>query len=494
MELAPSRYNIPIPLLDGGSLIYNSAYQSFTRLTAEENRWISGLADGTQSELPEQFIEDARKQGLLVAKDFDELAALKRHYDAHRFNEAEMVLTVAPTMACNFGCDYCFQGQDKAKETMSMAVQDALVDYVERECEKGVKSIGIAWYGGEPLLRLNVIEALSDRLMAVADQNNVKYHGMCVTNAFKLDLKAAKLLHSKKVNWIQVTLDGTPEYHDTRRYLLGGGGSFDRIIGNLQSIVDEVPISFVIRVNIDSRNQRDIKKLIDFMAEAGLGHRSNLAMYFAPVEAMTEGCHSVSDVTMTKGMYGALEADLWQYGYRAGLCTLPNPPRFHGVCGAIKPQGLVVVPTGDIHKCWDTVSWPEKRAGTIFDIEQFKSSEIHQTWMKWTPFENNSCRNCKILPNCSGACAFKFVYPDETRGEAATLPCPSWKYNIKERLLWKAVALGKVKPEEYDPKAVATVPSELCTDDAVTGGKDLPASIAAHYEKQKRYLPVVRGS
>lgn len=493
MELTASRYNIQIPLVDGGALLYNTAHQNFTRVTADELKALGQIEAGRTGDAAPELVEELVKNGYAIPSSIDELAHLRKQYEMHRFDYNSMTMTLAPTMACNFGCDYCFQGANKPSESMSMQVQDAVVDFVERAGEGGLKSLGIAWYGGEPLLRMPIIEALSDRLMAVCDQNNVKYGAMVVTNAYKLDLATARSLHKRKVSSIQITLDGTPEYHDTRRYLLGGKGSFERILQNIQEIVDEVPIQYVIRVNIDSRNRHDITKLIDYMAELGLGHRNNLGMYFAPVEAITEGCHSVSEMTMTKGMYGALEADLYQHGYRAGLVSLPNPPRFHGVCGAVKPQGLVVLPTGDIHKCWDTVSHPDKKAGTIFAPDDFVKSEVSLAWLKWTPFDNNSCRNCKILPNCAGACAYKFIYADETRGEAATLPCPSWKYNIKERLLWKAVALGKVKPEEYDPSAVATVPSELCTDDAVTGGKELPKEMAAHYEAQKRYLPVLRG-
>ena len=55
------------------------------------------------------------------------------------------------------------------------------------------------------------------------------------------------------------------------------------------------------------------------------------------------------------GARGRLEADLIQHGYDKGLCALPYPPRFHGNCGAVKPGGFVILPTGDVHKCWDTV-------------------------------------------------------------------------------------------------------------------------------------------
>lgn len=493
MDLVASRYNIKIPLLDGGCLLYNSHRGNFMRLDAHEVASLERVEDGGPADVTEKTISDLFDNSFVVPSDVDELQLLRNQYEAHRFDPYTMTLTIAPTMACNFKCDYCFQGQDKPHETMSMRVQDAIIEFVDQAAQRGLRRLGVCWYGGEPLLRLNVIEALSDRLIALCDQHHVKYSAQVVTNGYKLDLEAAKSLASRKVEMIQVTLDGTPEYHDTRRYLLSGKASFNRILDNLRDIVDETPINYSIRVNIDSRNQSDIRKLIDVMVENGLGHRPNLGMYFAPVEALTEGCHNVSELTMTKGMYGTLEAELCRYGWSAGLVPLPYPPKFHGVCGAIKPQGLVVLPTGDIHKCWDTVSSPERKAGSIFEPEKFVESEVSLMWMKWSPFDNNSCRNCKILPNCTGACAYKFVYAETTRGEAAVLPCPSWKYNIKERLLWRAVALGKVKPEDYDSAAVATVPSELCTDDAVTGGKELPTEMAVHYEHQKRYLPVIRG-
>lgn len=493
MELQPSRYNILIPLRSGEALLYNSLHANFMRLSVGEVACLDQVKVGRQAEVEPSVIEELELHGFLVQKDIDELEILRNEYERHRFDPKAMVMTIAPTMACNFGCDYCFQGQNKPSETMGRPVQDAIVDFVDSAGAQGVKSFAVAWYGGEPLLRRNVIEQLSDRLIATADQHGMSYTGMIVTNAYKLDLEAARSLHQRRVSWVQITLDGTPEYHDTRRYLLGGQGSFERIIKNLRDIVDEVPMQYSVRVNIDDRNHNDIKKLIDFMAEVGLGHRPNLSMYFAPVEALTEGCHSVSDVTLGKAAYGQLEAELYRHGYRAGLVPLPYPPRFHGTCGAVRPNGLVVLPNGDVHKCWDTVSWPEKKSGSILAPEQLLKSEVSAKWEKWTPFDNDTCRNCKLLPNCAGACAYKFVHADTTRGEAAVLPCPSWKYNIKERLLWRAIALGEITADDYDKVATATVPSELCADDVIGGGKELPVQMQALYEKQKRYLPVIRG-
>ena len=481
-----SRFNILIPLRDGRRLAYNSLSGAFALWSAEDTAVHDRVRDGAAGELDPGVLAQFEHGGYLVPEQVDELAVLRRMYEQQRYRQDVMTLTIAPTMACNFGCDYCFQGQDKPADTMSTEVQDAVVALVERAAP-GLKAMGVGWYGGEPLLRLPVIEALSDRMLAVCDRRGIAYEAMMVTNGFMLDGKAATSLAARRVKSVQVTLDGVPEHHDARRHLLSKKGTFSRIAQNLREVVDAAPgLGLSIRINIDDRNADEIHRLLDLLAELGLGHRNNLKVYFAPVEAMTEGCHEIQEACLSKSAYGRLEAELHRHGFSLGLTSLPYPPRFHGSCAAVKPKGFVVLPTGDIHKCWDTVSWPEKKVGTIFDVDGLVKSELAMRWLRWTPFDNETCQNCKLLPNCAGACAYKFVHASDTRGEAAVLPCPSWKYNIKERLLHRAESMGFVKPEDYDPEAVETDPAELCADVHVAGGKELPEAMRREYEAQKK--------
>jgi len=484
-----SRYTLTIPLRDGRSLAYNGLSGAFAVWSREERAAYEGVPAGTGEVSPE--LTALEHGGYVVPEDVDELGALKSLYDSQRFRRDLMTLTIAPTMACNFGCDYCFQGADKPSETMTPEVQDTLIAMIERVAP-AIKMLGVAWYGGEPLLRRKVIESLSDRILAVCDRRGIKYEASIVTNGYLLDVEAAQSLRDRRVSMAQVTLDGAPEDHDGRRHLLSGKGTFDRILGNLKAVAAAVPsLSLAIRVNIDERNGGAIHALLDQLAAMGLGGRKNVKVYFAPVEAMTQGCHEVEDVCLSKSRYGALEADLHRKGYALGLTSAPYPPRFHGTCAAVRPRGLVVIANGDIHKCWDTVSWPDKKVGTIFDLEALNKSEAARRWVRWTPFDNESCRNCKLLPNCAGACAYKFVHADQTRGEAAVLPCPSWKYNIKERLLQRALIAGVVTEAEVDPEAARTDPAELCAD-VFLGGEALPEQLRPYAEaqKKKRSLPL----
>ena len=481
----PSRYNISVPLRNGRALVYNSLSGAFALWESHERETFDKIAAGEQGEHDDKVLEDLAKGGYIVSETIDELEYLRHDYNMKRFDRGQITLTIAPTMACNFGCDYCFQGQDKPNDTMRPDVQDAIVAMVRNNIPS-MRSLGVAWYGGEPLMRFKVIEEMSDRLIEVAKLRGIKYSAMIVTNGFLLNAEVARSLYQRKVTIVQVTLDGTPEHHDARRHLLNKRGTFERLVENLKDAATAVPnMMFSIRVNIDERNHKDIHRLIDLLVEAGLGNRRNVKMYFAPVEAMTEGCHAVEGHTMTKAVYGKLEADLIRHGYEVGLCQLPYPPKYHGTCAAVKPGGFVILPNGDVHKCWDTVSWPDKRVGDMFHLEELSKSSMVMRWLKWTPFDNETCKNCKLLPNCAGACAYKFVHSSETRGEAAVLPCPSWKYNMKERLVHRALGRKLITEADYDPAEIKTVPTELCADVHIDGGKPLPDEMQKFYDEQQ---------
>lgn len=459
-EYCQSRYNIFVPLRRGRVLAYNSL-SGATAVWERED--VDAFAEiGDTGRCGSDTIQSSLLYGgFIVPSRIDELRLVHERYVSQRFDPLQMTLTIAPTLMCNFGCDYCFQGCNKPAGKMSVAVQDATIAFVGLAAHS-IKRLGIAWYGGEPLLALDVIERLSARLITLSGEHGLKYDASIVTNGYRLNARVAKKLHALKVSLAQVTLDGAECDHDRRRTMLGGQPTFKRIVANLRDAVEAVPLRLSIRINIDHRNRSGVIGLLDRLADLGFGSRDNFSVYFAPVEAITEGCHSIAQVCMSKSEYGELETSLTRHAYERGLTPLPYPPRFRGICAAIRPKGFVISPAGDLHKCWDTISMPDQRVGTVFKLDSLDHDERALKWIRWTPFAHSSCLHCKILPNCAGSCAHKFVNPEQTRGEGASLPCPSWKYNINERLVLMAERRGEIRMEDYDPASIRTDPNQLC--------------------------------
>ncbi len=455
---------------EGRLLMYNSLSRSLSLLEREDVEELhqatqkGDLSFGEDLQLATPTMHQLMSQGYLIPDSVDEMGVVQAMYEEARFKSDAINFIVCSTLACNFGCDYCFQGLDKPLETMKPEVQDGIVAMFEKILDERpeLKTVQFIWYGGEPLVKKKIILDLADRMIPIAEARNISYSAMMVSNGYLMDKKTAQALFDRGLQAVQITLDGSQEFHDSRRHLLSKKGTYDRILNHLKDWIDEVPIHVNIRVNIDERNKEGIHSLIDDLVGRGLAHKRNFKLYFSPVESITEGCKDISDKMIKKVDYGQLEVALYRYAFENGLADLPYPPRFLGICSALRPNDFILVPNGDIHKCWDTVTFPEKRVGNIFDDTLILSSQNanKQKWDTFNPFDNEICRSCKILPNCSGYCAHKFIYASDTTGEAI-LPCPSIKYSINERLVLRAEKQGVISSADYDPQEITTNPYEL---------------------------------
>ncbi|MBF0310662.1 MAG: SPASM domain-containing protein [Magnetococcales bacterium] len=456
----PSIFNVRIPLKEGRCLAYNTLSGAFAVWTAADGD-LYARAEKGELLLSDPRLGDFAEAGYLVEETPAlQLEAFEHRYREVRFDPASLTLTIAPTSACNFSCDYCFQGLDKPNRKMSPEVQEAFIRFLAPKLAT-LKELNITWYGGEPLMALPVIRSLSRRMLILCNKARVRYSAFIVTNGWHFDRATAEELYQLRVTSAQVTFDGPAMYHDLRRPLSGGRPTYERIVTNLREVIDNLPIQVSVRVNIDARNKDQVRELLDDLAARGFGRRGHFRVYFAPVEAITEPCHACSQVDLGKQAYGRLEAELYRYAVERGLCGLPKPALFLGNCQAIRRNGLLLAPDGALHKCWDTMHDPALKVGTIFQPEKLEEDPLFRRWLEWSPFANPVCRSCKILPICTGFCAYKFVHPEKTRGETGSLPCPSWKFNFVERIVLRAEKRGLVRREEIDLAELVTGPEVL---------------------------------
>ncbi|CAO4174300.1 radical SAM protein [Methylorubrum aminovorans] len=467
-----SRYDIPVRLADGAALLFNARTRSLILLSEEEARAyrdLAGQGDFGPADVADRLLLQALiGGGHVVGAGVNELALVRQSYEATRAAKGSLTLTIAPTMACNFACGYCFQGLNKPTKKMTPDVQDAIIDFVK--AKKDLKALSIVWYGGEPLMGRDSIFRLSDRLIAYCDKNKIAYSAGIVSNAWFLTAETAAQLHTRRVRWVQVTIDGDRDTHDKMRPLTSGGRTFDRILDNIEQALDETAMSIQARVNVGVSNVERADAMLDDFAARRLGQRGNFGVYFAPIEASTPESGSAFTEKLSRAEFNrkvlALEGKARQLGF-AGIQTPPSG--FSGMCVAASNSGYVVAGNGDVHKCWETAHDPSKRTGSIFEPEKLHKSVNATLWSQWTPFDNATCRDCKILPMCGGFCAHRFIYADP---EEAALPCPSWKWNTAEYVFARAKDLGVVREDQW-------LASEATVEAKQSGERQSPASLHA---------------
>ena len=197
---------------------------------------------------------------------YDEVEELKFQHHLARFDQTSLGLSIAPTLACNMDCGYCYEGNKKGR--MQPEIVEAVLDYIETRAP-ALRSLDINWYGGEPLLAMDIIEDLTESMLDLAQEFNFNFNATMITNGYLLtEENCDRLAEDFKIRNVQITLDGFSEIHNRKRPLKNGRESFDTILKNALYASEKMQVN--IRVNIDkSFTVETIQKLLDELKNKG---------------------------------------------------------------------------------------------------------------------------------------------------------------------------------------------------------------------------------
>lgn len=205
------------------------------------------------------------------------LTLIKQKYD-NEITEARekkriAVFTLCPTYSCNMACTYCFQkNYNKNLSLISDAVLSKVFLHLSSEIES-IRSenpkipITLELFGGEPLQikNINVVEKCLEFARQLSCKVWVVSNGYELYDFVKLFAKFRDVLSQ-----VSVTLDGTGEYHNSRRKVKDVDGSFDKITKGVDLFLR---LGFKVNVctNIDSDNINKVEQLIEFVRMKGWG-------------------------------------------------------------------------------------------------------------------------------------------------------------------------------------------------------------------------------
>jgi len=290
---------------------------------------------------------------------------------------------------------------------MKPEIEEGIIRWV-RERTKFVPSFHVGWFGGEPLLRFDVIERLGEEFKRLSEERGFKFSMSISTNGYLMDEEKVQKLADLGLRYMQVTLDGPPEVHDARRRLVNGKGTFNVIMENLLTFNKIAPqVELRIRVNFDKTNIDDIPKLFKILPE---GLREQAKIYFYPVFARPRtweeiGCQPLLNPPqeIAKLLKESIKAHL-----RVSLDLGPRTAH----CMAESWNYFVIGPDGSLYKCLEKIG-SQDRVGYITLEGKVYTNHMLTKWLSIDPFEDKECRNCKLLPLCMGGCGFCRIYNEE---------------------------------------------------------------------------------
>lgn len=183
-----SIYNIVLLRNENEIIINNTLSGAIVSLPPEF------LSESYPNELSEEEKNILLSEGIIVDNRIDEFnKVICNEHTLIWEQDHDVAITIAPTMLCNYRCAYCFEDLNSTtfpKTTMTQQTADSVIKSLEdRILDLQGGKLHITWFGGEPLLAIDLIRFISAELIKCCKANSVEYTASIITNGLFLNKK-----------------------------------------------------------------------------------------------------------------------------------------------------------------------------------------------------------------------------------------------------------------------------------------------------------------
>ncbi len=392
------------------------------------------IKQGKREKIPENVLSSLCEIGVFKLENDAELKLILQENNDAAVNEETLYHVVQPSAWCQLDCGYC--GQTHEKKLMNDNFREKIYQEIKQKLKtKKYKHLVMGWFGGEPLSGFPVIERMSKDLIQIAEEFGVTYHSKMVTNGVALTEKLYdKLVNQLKCFHFEITLDGPKETHDKMRPMKNGKGSFENIMQNLVAIGEKKIDSeqgnakITLRMNVGEKNYQDVEQLIELLISKKFQWIDGI--YFAPIH---DWGNDASKQALSMEDFSQLELAWYSKLLKNNFKMNLIPQRKKLVCMALSKTAEVFDSYGDRFNCSElsqvkSFGSPNRfRNGNLDIIVTDKSKRLFSDFNNKIKNGETGCKNCFCLPICGGSCPKAW--------EEGQAPCPSFKYNLEQRLL-----------------------------------------------------------
>ena len=248
------------------------------------------------------------------------------------------------------------------------------------------ETVSIGWFGGEPLLRPDVM----DRICRGLAEAGVGYKTSMISNGSLVTPEIVeKMTGSWNLRQIQVSMDGAEADYIRRKRYYRDRDEYHTVLKGI-NLMAQAGIRVVIRCNVDEENWPGVEMFVRDLA-ASIPVKDNVAIYFCPLnEARTEE----HDLKIWKRIMAARSLVL-QAGFRVGdsICGSGRFRVFHCMADM---NSVVIGPDGSLYPCEHCP--PDARFGDIW--RNVTDEEVRKEFCR-TDRTRGKCRKCPYLPVCT---------------------------------------------------------------------------------------------
>lgn len=392
-------------------------------------RHISGeCVEWTDEELKATLaeIEGLKKAGLLYQEEVAVAPAKSKEVKA---------LCLHICHDCNLRCKYCFADEGAyhaAREMMSLETAKRAIDFLIAN-SGARKVLEVDFFGGEPLMNLDVIKATVAYAKEEAAKRNKRFLFTTTTNGLLLDDDAIEFLNAEMEN-VVLSLDGRKEVHDAVRKTVNGKGSFDVVIEKIKKFVRiRGNKNYYVRGTFTAKNL-DFSKDVLFLADQGFRSLSvepvvtdipDLQIKEEHLPVIEREYEALCDEYVRREQEGR---GFSFFHFHIDLEGGPCLQKRVSACGAGN-EYFSVVPNGDIYPCHQFAGDAKWKMGSVY--EEGLNSEIRSLFANSCLFTREKCGDCFAKFICSGGCNANNYHYNGDINQPYEMTCAMMKKRIE---------------------------------------------------------------
>jgi uncharacterized protein len=389
---------------------------------ATDDGWHALVADGSQvyaltAELRQAIATAAQQSPDLVNLVLAEAGLTSRPFmtDEPLVNPPLRALSLAVAQKCNLGCTYCYAqegGFGGAAKNMSWEVAQAAVERLFTETVAGDR-VNISFMGGEPLVNRELIQATTQLAIARAQAQQVKVGFGITTNGTLLTSDDADFFERYGFA-VTVSLDGIGEVHDRLRPFKSGNGSYDRIVKNLQPLLERqnrMQVSARVTATPQNLNLRETLEQLIAMGFHSVGFSPMLSSPTGKAQMETADLDIMLEQMIDCGRE-FIRQTIAGHRYPFDNITLAMQQIHRGThrpypCGAgVGYMGVSA--DGNLSACHRFVDDP---AGAMGDLTTGLDRDRQAQWLAERQVDRQApCRSCWARYLCGGGCHHEVIH------------------------------------------------------------------------------------
>ncbi len=397
---------------------------------------------GNSSILSTDLLKGLMSRGYIYNTSLDEETAFRKIIDdvmgMVKINVPYQPMII-PSYSCNFACTYCYEGKLTTTETKVISEEQILSYLTALESIQShvnpydlsspslnfPTKFTIGLYGGEPLLSSSIerVYFLMDKAKELLGDRVTSYSA--VTNGSTMP-EYAKELAKRKLTLIQITLDGSQEYHDRYRVYKNGRGSYHDVVSGVTEALRN-GISVMLRINIDRKNIIGLSKFSEEIENRwgkylkcnspdsknailtpyiGMVEDMTCSGSIDTIENMTEAFHLIDKLlTDSPEIFNVItiRVGAMKFGFPMMIADDIFVPKFRA-CDSIG-SGFICDPYDNIYSCWELVGNKDAVIGKYHPNLCF--NEQAKRWTNRILPNMPKCMKCESALVCAGGCAGK---------------------------------------------------------------------------------------